>query len=77
MKNDSIDWTHLFSVYKVWKEEQPESQQFFNNFFEKLAGSKDLQKALEDGATIDQWRASYRNESFTVYLDTRQGILLY
>ena len=77
VKNDSIDWTHLFSVYKVWKEEQPESQQFFNNFFEKLAGSKDLQKALEDGATIDQWRASYRNESFTAYLDTRQGILLY
>jgi hypothetical protein len=46
-----IDWTYLFEyLCAIGKQMlRPRRQEFFNAFFKKLAGSNELQEALESG----------------------------
>ncbi|MDG1527063.1 MAG: DUF1343 domain-containing protein [Schleiferiaceae bacterium] len=58
-----IDWNHLFDAYAYWKENAPtEAPEFFNGFFKKLAGSNELQEALESGMSVEEWVNSYYGE---------------
>ncbi len=58
-----IDWNHLFDAYAYWKENAPtEAPEFFNAFFKKLAGSKELKQALESGMNAEEWVESYQEE---------------
>jgi hypothetical protein len=41
------------NAYAYWKENAPaEAPEFFNAFFKKLAGSNELQQALESGMSV-------------------------
>jgi hypothetical protein len=63
-----IDWTYLFEAYAYWKENAPaEAPEFFNAFFKKLAGSNELQGALESGMRVEEWVNSYKSISFYKY----------
>ena len=58
-----IDWNHLFDAYAFWKDNAPtEAPEFFNAFFKKLAGSNELQEALESGMSAQEWVKSYQGE---------------
>lgn len=58
-----IDWNHLFDAYAYWKDKAPsEAPEFFNAFFKKLAGSNELQEALESGMSVEEWVNSYYGE---------------
>jgi uncharacterized protein YbbC (DUF1343 family) len=60
-----IDWTYLFEAYAYWKENAPaEAPEFFNAFFKKLAGSNELQGALESGMSVEEWVNSYYRELY-------------
>ena len=60
-----IDWTYLFNAYAYWKANAPaETPEFFNAFFKKLAGSNELQQALESGMTAEEWVNSYHKELY-------------
>ncbi len=60
---NEIDWNHLFDAYAYWKENAPtEAPEFFNAFFKKLAGSNELQEALESGMSVEEWVNSYQGE---------------
>ncbi|MEL0025803.1 MAG: hypothetical protein VW775_01910, partial [Schleiferiaceae bacterium] len=37
---------------------------FFNAFFKKLAGSNELQEALESGMSVEEWVKSYQGELY-------------
>ena len=56
---DEIDWTYLFDAYAYWKEMLPPRRQNFSAFFKKLAGSNELQEALESGMSVEEWVNSY------------------
>ena len=61
----AIDWTYLFDAYAYWKEKNPgEAPEFFNAFFKKLAGSNELQQALESGMSVEEWVKSYYKELY-------------
>ena len=58
-----IDWNHLFDAYAYWKDNAPsEAPEFFNAFFKKLAGSNELQEAMESGMSAQEWVKSYQGE---------------
>jgi hypothetical protein len=60
-----IDWNYLFDAYAYWKENPPaEAPKFFNAFFKKLAGSNELQEALESGMSVEEWVKSYNRELY-------------
>ncbi|MDC1225789.1 DUF1343 domain-containing protein [Schleiferiaceae bacterium] len=60
---EAINWNYLFYAYAYWKENATsEAPEFFNAFFEKLAGSKELQQALESGMRVEEWVNSYYGE---------------
>ena len=61
----AINWNHLFDAYAYWKENAPkEAPEFFNAFFKKLAGSNELQGALESGMSAQEWVNSYYRELY-------------
>jgi uncharacterized protein YbbC (DUF1343 family) len=63
-----IDWTYLFEAYAYCKENATsEAPEFFNAFFKKLAGSNELQQALESGMSVEEWVKSYKSISFYKY----------
>jgi hypothetical protein len=65
-----IDWTYLFEAYAYWKENAPvEAPEFFNAFFKKLAGSNELQQALESGMSVEEWVKSYQKKMWFEYID--------
>ena len=58
-----IDWTYLFEAYAYWKENAPvEAPEFFNAFFKKLAGSNELQEAMESGMSVEEWVKFYQEQ---------------
>jgi len=71
-----INWQPLFSAYEFWGNIFPPMEEFFNSFFAKLAGSNDLQRALESGLTIEQWQVSYQAK-LLAYKEKRRTYLLY
>jgi len=50
--------------------------EFFNNFFKNLAGTRELQKQIEEGKTADEIRASWQN-GLQEYKALRQKYLIY
>lgn len=63
-----IDWNYLFEAYAYWKENAPEdAPEFFNAFFKKLAGSNELQEALESGMSVEEWVKSYQKRMWFDY----------
>jgi len=67
---EEIDWSYLFNAYAYWKENAPaEAPEFFNAFFKKLAGSNELQQALESGMSTEEWVKSYQKRMWFEYID--------
>ena len=60
---DEIDWTICLMPMRIGKKTLPrEAPEFFNAFFKKLAGSNELQEALESGMSVEEWVNSYNRE---------------
>ena len=52
-----VDMAHLVQVYK----DSPEKADFFNDFFNKLAGNSSLKKKIKDGWTAEEIHASWKD----------------
>jgi len=64
----AINWNHLFDAYAYWKENAPtEAPEFFNAFFKKLAGSNELQQALESSMNTEEWVKFYKKRMWFDY----------
>ncbi len=68
MQSLNLDW--LISAYK----QQPKD--FFNSFFEKLAGTNELRKQLENGLSVEEIRASWK-EDLKRFIVLRSRYLVY
>lgn len=66
----NLDW--LIQAYNWY----PEKDKFFNNFFEKLAGTNDLKKQIEAGKTATEIRASWQKD-LDAFKKIRKKYLLY
>ncbi len=67
-----INLSWLISAYHA----VPDSVQFFNNYFEKLAGTDKLRKQIEQGKSAQSIRASWKPE-INRFLKIRKRYLLY
>ena len=74
---DEIDWSYVFDAYTSWKKLPQSKPDFFNSFFEKLAGSERLRKALTQGLTTDEWKKQYLDTDFNSYLEISRQYKLY
>ncbi len=70
-----INWNYLFDAYANFDHN---SGTFFlqNNFFEKLIGSRSLRKALEENASIEDWKRGWA-EDIKNFKAIRSKYLLY
>lgn len=66
---------YLFWIIEAYKQ-APNKDQFFTNFFEKLAGTDELQKQIESGMSPIDIRESWR-EDVNKFKNIRQKYLLY
>ena len=64
--------SHALNYRKGLKNEE----KFFNNFFVKLSGTKDLQQQIENGLSEDEIRESWK-EGIEEYKKIRSKYLLY
>lgn len=72
-KNEArLNLTWLIKAYEQLKSEE----KFFNNFFVKLSGTKDLQQQIENGLSEDEIRESWK-EGIEEYKKIRSKYLLY
>ena len=69
---DKLNLEWLIEAYVV----NGKKKEFFNDFFTKLAGTKKLQKQIEQGLSYQEIRESWK-EGLTQYDKMRQGYLLY
>ena len=69
---DQLNLTWLIKAYEQLKNEE----KFFNNFFVKLSGTKDLQQQIENGLSEDEIRESWK-EGIEEYKKIRSKYLLY
>src|SRR5690606_19078899 len=53
---DSLNLSYLIKAYQAY----PEKDEFFNSFFEKLAGTKILRQQIITGKTAQEIRASWK-----------------
>ena len=53
-----VDLQYLLDMYKAF----PEKEQFFNSFFERLAGNAVLRQQIKDGLTEDEIRATWQKD---------------
>ncbi len=67
-----IDLSFLLTAHQNLKKES----KFFNSFFEKLAGTKKLQKQIEDSLSEEEIRESWRRDLKT-FLKIRNKYLIY
>ncbi len=67
-----INLTWLITLYKAF----PDKEHFFNVYFTKLAGNKDLRKQIEDGKSEGEIRASWEPD-LSNYKKMRKKYLLY
>jgi uncharacterized protein YbbC (DUF1343 family) len=63
---------YLLDFYR----KSPNKEKFFNNFFDKLAGTDELRKQIQRGMSEEQIRASWKDE-LAAYGAIRQKYLLY
>lgn len=82
---DLIDYAHNFKKEKAkinlsWLIEAynqlKDKEKFFNNFFVKLSGTKELQQQIEDGLSEKEIRDSWKEE-LDKYKEIRKKYLLY
>lgn len=71
-KLDHIELEWLINAYRDY----PEKDTFFTNFFTLLAGTKSLQKQIEDGWTAQQIRDSWQTD-LKEFKQLREKYLLY
>ncbi len=71
-KPDKIDLSHLIRFYNLWDKDEP----FFNNYFEKLAGTATLRRQIEKGLPEAEIRASWQT-GLDDYKKLRRKYLLY
>ncbi len=69
----NLEW--LIDFYKAHKELTP-NEPFYNNFFIKLAGTKNIQKQIEKGMTANEIRNTWQ-EGLDNYKLTRDKYLIY
>ncbi|MBO7286694.1 MAG: DUF1343 domain-containing protein [Bacteroidales bacterium] len=69
---DQLNLTWLIKAYEQLKDKG----NFFNNFFVKLAGTKELQQQIENGLSEEEIRESWK-EGIEEYKKTRSKYLLY
>ena len=69
---DKIELHYLLDMYKAF----PRKEEFFNSFFERLAGNKVLRQQIKDGLTEDQIRSTWQAD-LDVYKKMRQKYVLY
>lgn len=67
-----IDLHYLLDMYKAF----PDKENFFNSFFERLAGNTVLRQQVKDGLTEDQIRETWKKD-LDVYKEMRKKYLLY
>lgn len=68
----SLDLSYLIDFYKKY----PDKQKFFNSFFEKLAGTDELRRQVEEGKTEEQIRYSWQPD-LEKFISVRKKYLLY
>ncbi|MBS1690242.1 MAG: DUF1343 domain-containing protein, partial [Bacteroidetes bacterium] len=66
----SLEW--LINAYNWY----PDKEKFFNNFFEKLAGSKTLSTDIKKGMTAEDIHASWQRD-ISHFKNIRKKYLLY
>ena len=69
---DQLNLVWLINCYK----ESSEKKNFFNNFFDKLAGNDKLRKQIISGKSIDEIRKSWQND-LVKFKKIRNKYLLY
>lgn len=69
---NSINLNYLLNAYT----NTSKRDYFFNSFFTKLAGTKTLQKQIEDGLPEDEIKASWK-EGLKAFQQTRKKYLIY
>jgi uncharacterized protein YbbC (DUF1343 family) len=67
-----VKLTWLLRAYKWY----PNKDKFFNNFFEKLAGTKELRKQVEQGWTEEDIKATWQKD-IDAFKQIRKKYLLY
>ena len=67
-----IDLSILITMYQRF----PDKEKFFNNFFNKLAGNSELKEQIKNNLSIEQIRASWKNDLDAFKL-IRKKYLLY
>jgi uncharacterized protein YbbC (DUF1343 family) len=71
-KQASLDLSYLINFYQS----MPNQSDFFNNFFDKLAGTDQLRRQIQAGEDEVSIRASW-SEGLAKYEEMREGYLLY
>ncbi|WP_341835184.1 DUF1343 domain-containing protein [Chitinophaga pollutisoli] len=69
---DEIDLSYIINAYQLF----PEKARFFNNFFDKLAGSDVLRKQIQQGLTAEAIRKSWE-PGLQRFANIRKKYLLY
>jgi len=69
---EKVDLHYLLDMYKAF----PKKEQFFNSFFERLAGNNVLRQQIKDGLTEDQIRATWQTD-LEAYKLMRKKYVLY
>lgn len=69
---EKIDLHYLLDMYKAF----PRKDEFFNSFFERLAGNNVLRQQIKDGLTEEQIRATWQQD-IDAYKEVRKKYLLY
>ena len=59
-------------MYKAF----PKKDEFFNSFFERLAGNTVLRQQIKEGLTEDEIRATWQKD-IDVYTEMRKKYVLY
>lgn len=69
---EKVDLHYLLDMYKAF----PDKENFFNSFFERLAGNTTLCQQIKEGLTEDQIRATWQQDLMK-YKEMRKKYLLY
>jgi uncharacterized protein YbbC (DUF1343 family) len=67
-----IDLSYLIELYNAF----PDKEKFFNNYFNKLAGTKDLKDQIINGMTEEQIKATWQKD-LDAFKQIRKKYLLY
>ncbi len=69
---DKIELHYLLDMYKAF----PKKDEFFNSFFERLAGNSVLRQQIKDGLTEEQIRRTWQSD-LNAYKQMREKYVLY